>query len=101
MKNVKNFLNESVKFTDDNFNLYVGFNQKSQYEYVIIFPNGGVEMYSKDALTKLVKDDWDDVDLQDTYNELLELTADGKWHILSGPVGNDDLKDTIGQHCKK
>ena len=102
MKDINNFITEAVKFTDDKFTLYKGMSNKANYEYVIIFPLGGVEMYSKKALTDMIgeEDDWDDVDLRDTYIELSELPADGEWHMVSGPGGNGDLKDTIGQHCK-
>ena len=102
MKNINSYITESVKCTDDEFNLHIGIRQTPQYEYVIIFPLGGVEMYSKKALTNMIgeEDDWDDVDLRDTYIELSELPADGEWHMISGPLGKGDLKDTIGQHCK-
>ena len=75
MKDINNFITEAVKFTDDKFTLYKGMSNKANYEYVIIFPLGGVEMYSKKALTDMIgeEDDWDDVDLRDTYIELSHI----------------------------
>lgn len=102
MRNINNYITESVKCTNDEFNLHIGIQQKPQYEYVIIFPIGGVEMYSKKALMDMIsnEDDWDDEDLLDTYTELSELPADDEWHMISGPLGHGDLKNTLGQHCK-
>ena len=102
MKNINTFITEAVEFTNDYFGIMDG--GKIQYEYAIVFPGGNIEMFSKKALNDMLskdEDELDDPDMYDTYSELSELPTDGKWHSLSGPIGKDDLKDTLGIHYKK
>ena len=102
MKDINTFITEGVKFDNDYFGNNDG--KKVQYEYVLIFPAGAIEMYTKKGLDDILNEDpdeWDDPDLYDTYSELSGLSADNEWRSLSGPVGKGDLKDTLGIHYKK
>lgn len=103
MKNISNFISEAANCANGYFDLYTGSDSKTKYEFAVIFPAGGLEVYSEQCLLDMINngaEDWDDPDLMDTYIELSELPADGKWHILSGPIEKGELTHTFGQHCK-
>ena len=104
MKNISNFISESTNCDNGYFDLYTGSkNSNTKYEFVVIFPAGALEIYSEQCLLDIINkgdEDWDDPDLMDTYIELSELPADGKWHTLSGPIDKGELTHTFGQHCK-
>ncbi len=78
--------------------------RQTPFEYVIVFPYGGVEMYTKEGLEDVVNDksEWSDEDMKMSYKLLLKLPANSKWSAIDGPYNeNGEMKDTFGIHYKK
>lgn len=90
MKNLIDLITESTaadKFIKD-------------HKFIVVYPTGGIEMFTEDGLQDLLGQDFQDEDELAMYEELSELPNDSKWHMISGPEGNGDLKVTIGRHAK-
>ncbi len=66
-------------------------------KYALVFPYGGIEMFTEDGLANVINNWEGDEDDLITYEELQSLDKTGEWVSLSGPIRtNSDLDGTIG-----
>ena len=121
MKSIDKFISEQSLINNgiNDQNVYFSTDDKHA-EYVIVYPYGLVEAFTKNGLEQYVKDMEDELiearkkfpnemslgEAEEniwTYKELLDIPADGKWHGISGPANSNSklLDSTIGFHYKR